>query len=114
MSRGQTRVFVMLVAAALLLALPASAGDVGRHRLSNGVTVLTMPGEWNRIVAISVMVDAGSKRDPIKLPGLANLTNAMLIQGTTARTAPELAELTDSAGLCTWVSRPQETTPRSA
>ncbi|MFH1866001.1 MAG: pitrilysin family protein [Candidatus Eisenbacteria bacterium] len=99
MSRGQTRVFVMLVAAALLLALPASGGEVGKHRLSNGVTVLTMPGEWNRIVAISVMVDAGSKHDPPKLPGLANLTNSMLVQGTTTRTAPELAELMDSAGL---------------
>ncbi len=99
MSRGQTRTIIILVAAALLLALPASGGAVRKHRLSNGVTVLTMPGEWNRIVAISVMVDAGSKHDPTKLPGLANLTNSMLMQGTTTRTAPELAELTDSAGL---------------
>jgi len=58
-----------------------------------------MPGEWNRIVAISVMIDAGSKHDPAKLPGLANLTSSMLLQGTTTRTAPELAELMDSAGL---------------
>ena len=99
MSRGLTSVFVMMVAVALLAALPASGGDVGRRRLPNGVTVLTMPGEWNRIVAISVMVDAGSKHDPPRLPGLANLTNSMLLQGTTTRTAPELAELMDSAGL---------------
>lgn len=99
MLRGRTIALVVLTTAALLAALPASGGDVGRHRLSNGVTVLTMPGEWNRIVAISVMVDAGSKHDPAKLPGLANLTNAMLVQGTVDRTAPELAELTDSAGL---------------
>jgi predicted Zn-dependent peptidase len=99
MPRGQTSVFMTLIAAALLLALPAFGADVGRHRLANGVTVLTMPGEWNRIVAISVMVDAGSKHDPPKLLGLANLTNSMLVQGTTARTALELAELIDSAGL---------------
>ncbi len=99
MSRRQASIFIVMVAAALLAALPASGGDVGRHRLSNGVTVLTMPGEWNRIVAISVMIDAGSKHDPTKLPGLANLTNSMLLQGTTTRTAPELAELMDSAGL---------------
>ncbi len=99
MSRGLTSVFVMIVAVALLAAVPASGGDVGKRRLPNGVTVLTMPGEWNRIVAISVMVDAGSKHDPPKLPGLANLTNSMLLQGTTTRTAPELAELIDSAGL---------------
>ena len=99
MQRGQTSVFIIMIAAALLTALPASGADVGKHRLANGVTVLTMPGEWNRIVAISVIVDAGSKHDPPKLPGLANLTNSMLIQGTTTRTAPELAELIDSAGL---------------
>ena len=99
MSRKPASIFVTMVAVALLAALPAQGGSVGRHRLPNGVTVLTMPGEWNRIVAISVMVDAGSKHDPPKLPGLANLTNSMLIQGTIARTAPELAELMDSAGL---------------
>ncbi|MCK4410310.1 MAG: insulinase family protein [Candidatus Eisenbacteria sp.] len=99
MPRGQTSVFMTLIAAALLVAQPASGADVGRHRLANGVTVLTMPGEWNRIVAISVMVDAGSKHDPPTLLGLANLTNSMLVRGTTARTAPRLAELIDSAGL---------------
>ena len=99
MQRGQTSVFIIMIVAALLTGLPAQGADVGKHRLANGVTVLTMPGEWNRIVAISVMVDAGSKNDPPKLPGLANLTNSMLIQGTTTRTALELAELMDSAGL---------------
>jgi predicted Zn-dependent peptidase len=99
MPRKPASILIVMVAAALLTALPAQGGDVGRHRLSNGVTVLTMPGEWNRIVAISVMIDAGSKHDPAKLPGLANLTNSMLLQGTTTRTAPELAELMDSAGL---------------
>jgi zinc protease len=58
-----------------------------------------MPGDWNRIVAVTVMVDAGSKHDPGKLHGLASLTNSMLIQGTTGRSGPELAELTDSAGI---------------
>ena len=99
MPRKPASIFIMMIAAALLAAQPASGGNVGRYRLPNGVTVLTMPGEWNRIVAISVMVDAGSKHDPAKLPGLANLTNSMLLQGTTTRTAPELAELVDSAGL---------------
>ena len=99
MQRGQTSVIIIMIAAALLTALPVFGADVGKHRLANGVTVLTMPGEWNRIVAISVMIDAGSKHDPPKLPGLANLTSSMLLQGTTTRTALELAELIDSAGL---------------
>jgi zinc protease len=99
MTRGLTGALITVVVAALMAASPAMGGDVGKHRLSNGVTVLTMPGEWNRIVAIAVMVDAGSRNDPAKLPGLAYLTNAMLVQGTTTRTAPEIAEIVDSAGL---------------
>ena len=88
-----------LLLAAALVAAPAHAGDVQRHRLSNGVTVLTMPAHWNRIVAVSVMVDAGSRRDPPGLEGLAGITNTLLIQGTTTRSAAELAELVDGSGL---------------
>ncbi len=96
---GRNIAVATLVFAVLLAACSAGAGDVRAHRLSSGVTVLTMPGDWNRIVAVSVMVDAGSKHDPAKLPGLAYLTNTMLMQGTTTRTAPELAELVDSNGI---------------
>jgi predicted Zn-dependent peptidase len=89
---------VLVIAIALAVAVPAMGG-VRKHRLSCGATLLTMPADWNRIVAVTAVVDAGSLHDPEKLPGLANLTRAMLLQGTTTRTAPELAELVDSAGL---------------
>jgi len=96
MRRGATLALVIFVA--LAIAMPA-LGGVRKHTLSCGATLLTMPAEWNNMVAVTVVVDAGSLRDPEKLPGLANLTRAMLMQGTTTRTAPELAELVDSAGL---------------
>jgi len=96
MRRGAALALVTVIA--LCLALPAQGG-VRRHKLSCGATLLTMPADWNRIVAVTAVVDAGSLRDPEKLPGLANLTRAMLLQGTTTRTAPELAELVDAAGL---------------
>ncbi|MBN2565536.1 MAG: insulinase family protein [Candidatus Eisenbacteria bacterium] len=89
----------LTVLVTLMLATAAPAADVGVHRLPNGVTVLTMPAKWNRIVAVSVMVDAGAKHDPSKLSGLAHLTAAMLPQGTTTRSATELAELVDSSGI---------------
>lgn len=80
--------------------MPAvSGGAIKQQRLSNGITVLMMPAEWNRIVAVSAMVDAGSKHDPPKLRGLAMLTSRMLAQGTTTRTATELAEFVDSSGV---------------
>jgi predicted Zn-dependent peptidase len=77
----------------------AQASDVGVHRLPNGVTVLTMPAEWNRIVAVSAVVDAGARHDPRKQSGLAHLTVSMLPQGTTTRTATELAEVVDGNGI---------------
>jgi predicted Zn-dependent peptidase len=89
---------ILIIVIALAVAVPA-LGGVRRHKLSCGATLLTMPADWNRIVAVTAVVDAGSLHDPEKLPGLANLTRAMLLQGTTTRTAPELAELVDSAGL---------------
>jgi zinc protease len=89
----------VLLLAGLLAAVPAAGGEVIKHRLANGITVLMMPGDWNRIVAVSAMIDAGSKHDPPKLSGLAMLTNRMLVQGTTTRTATELAELVDSSGV---------------
>lgn len=92
-------VFLIVLAAMLAAAATAQGGDVGRHTLSNGIRVLTMPAEWNRIVAVSVMVDAGSKHDPRKLNGLAYITNSLLTQGTTTMSAIELAEYTDSRGI---------------
>jgi zinc protease len=97
MRRGLTSAIV--VALVLAVAAHALGATVRKHRLGNGTTILTSPNEWNRIVAVTAVVDAGSRRDPPTLRGLANLTNSMLLQGTTTRTAPELAELVDSAGL---------------
>jgi predicted Zn-dependent peptidase len=94
--------FRLTLGALIALALAASAAtaaDVGVYTLPNGVTVLTMPAEWNRIVAVSAMVDAGTKYDPPGMSGLAYVTATALTQGTTDRTASELAEFVDSSGL---------------
>jgi zinc protease len=99
MIRRAFHTILIFVLAALALAPVAYAAGVGVHRLPNGVTVLTMPSEWNRIVAVSVMVDAGSKHDPPKLAGLAYLTASMLPQGTATRSAAQLAAFVDSSGI---------------
>lgn len=99
MRRARTHPVFLVCLAAAFLAGAAGAAEVGKERLGNGITVLTQPAEWNRIVAISVMVDAGSKHDPPKRAGLAYLTNRLLLQGTTTRSAVELAELVDSHGI---------------
>lgn len=92
-------VLVVFLAAVMALSCPSIARELGKHRLPNGITVITEPAEWNRIVAVSVVVGAGSKHDPPKLRGLAALTNGLLAEGTTTMAPLEMAELLDSSGV---------------
>ena len=77
----------------------APASDASRTTLGNGVTVISKPSSWNRIVAIAVAVEAGSKYDPPGLGGLAELTGQLLLEGTEEMGAMELAELADRHGI---------------
>jgi zinc protease len=95
--RFKTTVIVLLIT--LVGLSPAGAVEAHRHRLPNGVTVITKPASWNRIVAISVNVEAGSKHDPPQFAGLARLTNELLIEGTSRRSAMELADFLDGHGI---------------
>lgn len=101
MSRPRRRLSLALVLAAALIAAatPCSAYEAHKSRLPNGVTVITKPASWNRVVAIAVAVEAGSKYDPPKLAGLAGITSELLIEGTTDRDVMELAELADLHGI---------------
>jgi predicted Zn-dependent peptidase len=92
-------VVAVILITALILTGPSAARELGKHRLPNGITVITEPAEWNRIVAVSVVVGAGSKHDPPKLQGLAAVTNALLAEGTTTMRPLEMAELLDSSGV---------------
>jgi len=78
---------------------PAAPRDLREDRLPNGLTVLTMPNTWNRIVAVSVLIDAGSKYDPAGARGLAKITNDLLVRGTANMTEQSIAELVDASGI---------------
>jgi predicted Zn-dependent peptidase len=97
-TRRNTALMIFLIAA-MALSCTSIARELGKHRLPNGITVITEPAEWNRIVAVSVVVGAGSKHDPPKLKGLASLTNGLLIEGTTTMAPLEMAELLDGSGV---------------
>jgi len=94
-----SRIAIVIAVTALLAgSVAASAGEIIRHRFDNGLTVLLAPNSWNRIVSVSVMIDAGSKHDPPGQYGLAYLTSQMLLAGTKMTTGPELAHLIDGTG----------------
>jgi zinc protease len=69
-----------------------------RQVLTNGVVLLTLPRPYLPMVSMQVEVAAGSAYDPPDLPGLANLTAALLDEGTATRTATEIAEALEFMG----------------
>lgn len=63
-----------------------------KFRLSNGLAVRLVEYRRLPIVALNLVVDAGSARDPAKQPGLASLTAAMLAEGTKTRSATQISD----------------------
>jgi zinc protease len=63
-----------------------------KFKLSNGLTVLYSYRPGLPLVAANLVVRAGSGVNPVDRPGLASMTARMLQQGTTTRTALQIAD----------------------
>lgn len=82
-----------------LLAAPAPANMVPqRSVLGNGMILLTSEQRALPMVSIELLIDAGSRHDPSKQEGLANLTARLLTYGTQRRTALEISDTLDFIG----------------
>ena len=74
---------------------PASALHLpvpGKFKLSNGLTVLYSERPGLPLVAANLVLHAGSGINPVDRPGLASITARMLQQGTTTRSALQIAD----------------------
>ena len=60
--------------------------------LANGLTVMLAPRRGLPVVAANLVIKTGSDSNPADAPGLANFVAAMLTQGTTTRTALQIAD----------------------
>lgn len=80
------------------LPLAALAPRATRTVLPNGMVLLLQENHANPTAAIAVNVDAGAAFDPVKRPGLAVLTAAMLNRGTATRSAAKFHEELDTLG----------------
>jgi zinc protease len=60
-------------------------------QLANGLTLILSTRRGLPIVAANLVVKSGSDTNPADAPGLANFTVSMLDQGTTTRTAVQIA-----------------------
>ncbi len=69
-----------------------------RGQLENGIRIVTERLPSSRSVSLGVLIDAGPQDDPRALSGLAHLSEHSLFQGTSGRSAFEIARLMDVAG----------------
>jgi zinc protease len=86
----------------LLISLlaPAVSANMRPQRsvLGNGMILLTSEQRALPMVSIELLIDAGSRHDPPKQEGLANLTARLLTYGTQRRTALEISDTLDFIG----------------
>jgi zinc protease len=82
---------------------PLAARDVkfppyALKTLANGLQVIAVSHHEQPAVSLRLMVRAGGAQDPSDKPGVASLAAALLDQGTTTRSAEQIAHSIDSIG----------------
>ncbi|HHT9152429.1 MAG TPA: M16 family metallopeptidase [Candidatus Hypogeohydataceae bacterium YC40] len=86
-----------IIITSVLLVSTALAGEgitlnSEKKTLSNGLKVILVEHHELPIIAVELVVRAGSALDPADRPGLANLVSSLLLEGTTSMTSQELNE----------------------
>jgi zinc protease len=66
--------------------------------LSNGLQVLAVPHHEQPSVVFRLLIRAGAVQEPADRPGVANFVATLLNQGTTTKSAEDVATMIDSAG----------------
>ncbi len=93
------------VAAKDLVLPPVEIAD-----LDNGLQVNTIVADQLPVVYATLVVRSGAESDPAKLPGLSGLVSQMLKEGTTKRSAAEIADEIEFLGADLWASSDEENT----
>ena len=73
-------------------AAPFRLPAVEMRTLRNGIPVAVIQNHQLPIVAVRAVIEAGALLEPADRAGLAGLVGGMLVEGTTTRTADQLAE----------------------
>ncbi len=97
---SQPTLLLSVLAAALgYPATPASAGITpSRFVTPNGLTVVVVVQHALPIVHMQATVRAGASQDPPEKAGVANLVSSLLDEGTTTRSATQIAEEIEFVG----------------
>jgi predicted Zn-dependent peptidase len=76
----------------LALAGPVAAQSVTQAQLDNGLVVLVRENPLAPVVAISLMIEMGTRWETAANAGISNFTHAVMVKGTTRRGGGEMAE----------------------
>jgi zinc protease len=79
-------------------AVLAAAPPVETAKLDNGIDLLVIPQPHLPMVVMTAHIDGGSRFDPLGKEGVANLTSALLTEGTKGRKAEEIHDTMDFLG----------------
>ena len=71
---------------------------IKKHRLDNGLTLLTESMRQVRSVSIGVWLRRGSRDEPARLNGISHFIEHLLFKGTARRSARDVAEEIESLG----------------
>jgi zinc protease len=87
---------------AVLLALaavgPALAQSTTQERLDNGLLVLVRENPLAPVVAITLMIEMGTRWESPENAGISNFVHAVMVKGTTKRGGGDLAEAVAALG----------------
>lgn len=72
--------------------------EIQKTRLSNGLAVWLVEHRELPIVALNLVFQSGSDRDPAAKAGIASMTSELLDEGTTSRTSLAIADELESIG----------------
>lgn len=75
-----------------------SIPQMDKFQLSNGIPVHYIKKEKLPIIKISLMIECGSKFDPLGMKGLSNLTSMLLDEGADGLSALEISDAFDMLG----------------
>jgi zinc protease len=98
--RWATRTLTGLVAGLVAVAVagPALAQSTTRQRLDNGLLVLVRENPVAPVVAISLMVEMGTRWERPDNAGISNFVHSVMVKGTTKRSGGALAEAVAALG----------------
>ncbi len=77
---------------------PVTFAHYELRTLANGLTLVVVRQTEQPVVSVRLLVRAGSAQDPTDKPGVAEMVATLLDQGTTSRSAAEIADTIDFMG----------------